>query len=945
MALGGKAYPQPIHAGNRGRVGSGGKAFTLPADVHRAVRRHGLVPPGKRKAYRAAVHRLATQAGLAHHIPKGWHPSGRLVQVPVGRTVALAEAEGYTLNLTGASGGEWRHGWIPLNAIAAAIKAKKAMDSMHGGGHGGSAHAPKASAPSEHGSGKAARLRISEATHHNEAGYHITGTDTKGRKVSVFVPGDKSKAIASSHNIMAGKGAFAHRADRSARIAERRANRKDIVAGAYQGHLAKIGRAEQDARTVTDSNARRAMAHEQAARYHSKAKDFTEKMGLHDLTAKHEAKFKEHNAAAVALRNEPKPGGLKANPDGTHSLGGHTVNMHGTVHDPSGKAIGSAIQRSASKWQSKNFHGEHLGWHASRDDAVKSVVEHGSAKPSPIESHSAEERAALVKAGNYSAMSMSDLQHERDHPFNDRRVAAATELKRRDAASKLEGKSASSMSAAEKAKAAEIMHGSKPGSAVAIGKGSGTTTYRLPSGHEVTVQNHSGRVTSGQFKRNAAGKDALDAHPEMFKTVRSGRSAQHDDHHIFTPHVAQAEAKKAEAAKPVRASSIKTPGDARKGDMALVVSQQRNSYIGQPSTVTTNHEFVHVSKVNANGVVTHVRRPGSNAHIPIENVGMRGGDRKVHVLGQDQVDTVRMDKALQEQRPNLGSPEEAKAFAKQFTDTRPERVVAVPKGLEVRKAENGKWDVVHKESGLRTSATTHPTKTSAENAATRMGQIPGADFTQSKEKLMEQFRSSDLGKQVGEIGRQAQLAGGTPAVYRHVAADRQAAVAKAEATGHVGNASMADLAKNRSTAELESIAKRQPNTPEGRAAEAELSQRHQDWVAKQEAKNTANANTPNRLAGRGGDWNALVAMNKQTPEQRARLAANIRTNNETRTAANEAAHPVGSKVSFSGGTPPRDIPAVVVGHSPIGVKIKYTKPDTGAEKTMVIPTDSLKRRG
>jgi hypothetical protein len=53
-----------------------------------------------------------------------------------------------------------------------------------------------------------ARIRIAGGQYRGEAGHTITGTDTRGRAVSVFVPGDRAAADRAAANIKAGRGAF-----------------------------------------------------------------------------------------------------------------------------------------------------------------------------------------------------------------------------------------------------------------------------------------------------------------------------------------------------------------------------------------------------------------------------------------------------------------------------------------------------------------------------------------------------------------------------------------------------------------------------------------------------------------------------------------------------------------------------------------------------------------
>lgn len=88
------------------------------------------------------------------------------------------------------------------------------------------------------------------------------------------------------------------------------------------------------------------------------------------------------------------------------------------------------------------------------------------------------------------------------------------------------------------------------------------------------------------------------------------------------------------------------------------------------------------------------------------------------------------------------------------------------------------------------------------------------------------------------------------------------------------------------------------------------------------------------LAGRGGDYNALAAMARTTPAQREKLGAAITQSNAEHVARYEAAYPVGTKVTTTVG----NHDAEVVGHSSVGVKVKFA--DSG--RTTFVGLDSLR---
>lgn len=145
------ATMKPLEGSSRKRYPIGGRQ-----DVKNAVRAIGRTKPKKRAAVKRHIITQAKRVGAADVIPAKW--KGKLAladdgSVMVPRRAALRLAARHGLDLaefhTGVlelamSGAKWKHGWIPINAIAAAIKAKQMH---HAGGHGGAApklHAGKA---------------------------------------------------------------------------------------------------------------------------------------------------------------------------------------------------------------------------------------------------------------------------------------------------------------------------------------------------------------------------------------------------------------------------------------------------------------------------------------------------------------------------------------------------------------------------------------------------------------------------------------------------------------------------------------------------------------------------------------------------------------------------------------------------------------------------------
>jgi hypothetical protein len=108
----------------------------------------------------------------------------------------------------------WKHGWIPLTHAAALSKA-------HGNSHladkyvaGASAHhesrptAGKSAREIHGGLEQHAHITARPGTYRGESGHHIAGKDTRGRRVAVFVPGDRAAAQRAIDNLHAGRPAF-----------------------------------------------------------------------------------------------------------------------------------------------------------------------------------------------------------------------------------------------------------------------------------------------------------------------------------------------------------------------------------------------------------------------------------------------------------------------------------------------------------------------------------------------------------------------------------------------------------------------------------------------------------------------------------------------------------------------------------------------------------------
>lgn len=112
------------------------RAMTQPVDIARAVKAIHKVPPRLQPAVRAhLIRKAAGIAGASRHIPAHWHPSGKIRQISREHALKLAAEAGVTIDLSNADidlAGRWKHGWIPLDAVAALVKAKK----YHGGSEG-----------------------------------------------------------------------------------------------------------------------------------------------------------------------------------------------------------------------------------------------------------------------------------------------------------------------------------------------------------------------------------------------------------------------------------------------------------------------------------------------------------------------------------------------------------------------------------------------------------------------------------------------------------------------------------------------------------------------------------------------------------------------------------------------------------------------------------------
>lgn len=108
----------------------------------------------------------------------------------------------------------WRHGWIPLTHAAALSKAKgnsKLADKYVPGAskhHGDMATSGVSTRQIHAQLGQHARITARPSTYRGVAGHSISGTDTKGRKVGVFVPGDRHAAQRAIDNIHGGRPAF-----------------------------------------------------------------------------------------------------------------------------------------------------------------------------------------------------------------------------------------------------------------------------------------------------------------------------------------------------------------------------------------------------------------------------------------------------------------------------------------------------------------------------------------------------------------------------------------------------------------------------------------------------------------------------------------------------------------------------------------------------------------
>lgn len=83
-------------------------------DVEKAVRATGRTDPAKRPAVRRHIIKQARRLGCTHLIPDSWNSDGTLKNLSADERERVIELAG-----------RWKHNWIPLDAIAAAIKAKQ----------------------------------------------------------------------------------------------------------------------------------------------------------------------------------------------------------------------------------------------------------------------------------------------------------------------------------------------------------------------------------------------------------------------------------------------------------------------------------------------------------------------------------------------------------------------------------------------------------------------------------------------------------------------------------------------------------------------------------------------------------------------------------------------------------------------------------------------------
>lgn len=151
LARQGKALPSK---------GSGGR-FPIrdTSDLHKAIRAVGRARPGTRSQVRSFIKRRAAALGASSAIPKSWSSSGDLSLSVVRRAIELQverhpESRPDVIDLAG----KWRHGWIPVDGVAALVKAKQ----FHGSGNTGGMRI----AGSRKGAKRAAAVKEAERTGH-----------------------------------------------------------------------------------------------------------------------------------------------------------------------------------------------------------------------------------------------------------------------------------------------------------------------------------------------------------------------------------------------------------------------------------------------------------------------------------------------------------------------------------------------------------------------------------------------------------------------------------------------------------------------------------------------------------------------------------------------------------------------------------------------------------
>lgn len=206
------------------------RSYPIPDAVHARValamvKMHGT--PEEQAKVRAAVKRKFPQISMSNAV----------------RDLVLAEAAERGIIDLGRDGAKWKHGWIPLNAVAAAIKAKKF--------HGGKASAPNGksrinvSAQVEHSLAPKGKARMTAAQRaRGEAARHIEAPKASDADVSDahrHTP-ERGKAAAAAlqeaHNRMIRGHADA---------AEKRGNLSDVPPTHMQAVMEELAKRRTDA--------------------------------------------------------------------------------------------------------------------------------------------------------------------------------------------------------------------------------------------------------------------------------------------------------------------------------------------------------------------------------------------------------------------------------------------------------------------------------------------------------------------------------------------------------------------------------------------------------------------------------------------------------------------------------------------------------------------------